>query len=229
MALLSEKDAQEVSKLFENLTDTVQVTLFKGEIGCESSSDTETILRELEPLSDNLEVTVYSQLNDSGKAEEFGVDRIPAIFVSDGTHSRVRFFGTPSGYEFSSLLTCILDTGSGREPLSGEMLDFLAGLQTDLDINVFVTPTCPHCPAAAVLATRMAAASGNVVASVLEANEFPELADKYRVQGVPRTIINENLFAEGALPEPMLAKALTSALQDGSAQEQINLMDYLSE
>jgi len=229
MALLSEKDAQEVSKLFEKLTDTVHVTLFKGEIGCESSSNTEMILRELELLSDKLKVTVYSQLSDSGKAEEFGVDRIPAIFVSDGTHSRVRFFGTPSGYEFSSLLTCLLDTGSGKEPLSAEMLDFLAGLQTDLDINVFVTPTCPHCPAAAVLATRMAATSENVVASVLEANEFPELADRYRVQGVPRTIINENLFAEGALPEAMLAKALTSALKDGSAEGQVNLTDYLSE
>jgi len=229
MALLSESDAQEVSKLFENLVRTIRVTLFTGEIGCESSSNTEMILRELESLSDNLEVTVYSQLDDGDKAAEFGVDRIPAVFISDGTHSRVRFFGTPSGYEFSSLLTCILDTGSGKEPLSSDMRDFLAGLETDLDINVFVTPACPHCPAAAVLATRMAAASENVVASVVEANEFPELAERYRVQGVPRTIINENLFAEGALPESMLAKALSSALKDDSAPEQINLMDYLSE
>ena len=229
MALLSDKDAQEIRKLFEDLDRDVHVTVFTRELECDSCTDTEMIMKELEPLSDRLKVTVYNQMVDEDKAEEFGVDRVPAIFVSDGSHSRVRFFGTPSGYEFSSLLTTVLDAGSSEDSLSPETLDFLSGLKEDLDINVFVTPTCPYCPPAAVLATRMAAACENVVASVVEANEFPDLAAKYRVQGVPRSVVNERFFAEGTLQEPQLIRALTKALSEGAAEGPIDLMGYLAE
>jgi predicted DsbA family dithiol-disulfide isomerase len=36
---------------------------------------------------------------------------------------------------------------------------------------------------------------------MVEATEFPHLAQKYHVIGVPRTIINESITIEGAVPE----------------------------
>jgi len=43
-----------------------------------------------------------------------------------------------------------------------------------------------------------------VTADMVEATEFPHLAIKYQVRGVPRTVINEDLHIEGAVPEAML-------------------------
>ena len=39
---------------------------------------------------------------------------------------------------------------------------------------------------------------------MIEASEFPQLSNKYNVRGVPRTIINEDDFIEGAAPVEMV-------------------------
>ena len=48
---------------------------------------------------------------------------------------------------------------------------------------------------------QLALASDRVHAEIVEAMEFPQLAVKYQVQGVPRTVINETIHIEGAVPE----------------------------
>ena len=47
----------------------------------------------------------------------------------------------------------------------------------------------------------MAFASPNIVAYAVEATEFPDLARRYQVSGVPKTIVNEEIEILGALPE----------------------------
>ena len=49
-------------------------------------------------------------------------------------------------------------------------------------------------------------------ADMVEATEFPHLANKYEVFGVPRTVINETIHVEGAVPEPMLVNELLKVL-----------------
>jgi len=63
-----------------------------------------------------------------------------------------------------------------------------------------------------VLAHRLAMESEWITADMVEATEFPHLANKYEVYGVPRTVINETLHIEGAVPEPMLVNELLKVL-----------------
>jgi hypothetical protein len=56
----------------------------------------------------------------------------------------------------------------------------------------------------------MAFTSPMITASAVEAMEFMDLSRKYRVTGVPKTIVNETVEILGALPEPMFVR---SALQ----------------
>ncbi len=226
MALLSESDAHEVTKIFSILVRDVYIKVYTQKLECPSCHDTETILRELDGLSDRLKITFLNSQANREEAQKDGVERTPAIIVSDGTHSRVKFYGAPSGYEFSSLLTTIIDTGGPEEPLTAETIAFLNDLDEDLVMQVFVTPSCPHCPSSAVLASRMARYSGRVNAEVIEANEFQQLSMKFKVQGVPRTVVNGKFFAEGSLPESMMVKALKKGLEDNPAGE-TNLMNYL--
>ena len=62
-----------------------------------------------------------------------------------------------------------------------------------------------------VLAHKLAMASDLVSADMVEATEFPHLAVKYQVQGVPRTVINEITHIEGAVPEKALVSRLMGA------------------
>jgi len=54
--------------------------------------------------------------------------------------------------------------------------------------------------------------SDKVRADMVEAIEFPHLANKYQVFGVPRTVINDKVHQEGAVPEPVLLAKLLQAL-----------------
>ena len=53
-------------------------------------------------------------------------------------------------------------------------------------------------------------ASDNVTAAMVEATEFPHLANRYQVYGVPRTVINDVIHVEGAVPESALINKLMS-------------------
>jgi len=65
-----------------------------------------------------------------------------------------------------------------------------------------------------VLAHKLAMASDLVTADMVEASEFPELANRYQVYGVPRTVINEVIHIEGAVPEDDLIQELMTVMDE---------------
>ena len=58
----------------------------------------------------------------------------------------------------------------------------------------------------------MAFYSDRVKADMVEATEFPHLAQKYQVMGVPKTVVNEKAFQEGAAPEKVIVEKIKSVL-----------------
>jgi len=55
----------------------------------------------------------------------------------------------------------------------------------------------------------MAFESPMVTADMVEATEFPHLSMKYQVRGVPRTVVNEDVHIEGAVPEAVLMQKIS--------------------
>lgn len=54
----------------------------------------------------------------------------------------------------------------------------------------------------------------HIKAECIEATEFPELSQKYNVYGVPKSIINEDVEFEGAVPEVVFVRNLMKAIQE---------------
>lgn len=61
------------------------------------------------------------------------------------------------------------------------------------------------------LAQHMAIASARVTAECIEATEFPELSQRYRVMAVPKIVINDKVEFEGAIPEKDFLGAVLKA------------------
>lgn len=213
MALLSKKDADFLRGHFaDKLEGPVTLVYFTQTIACQFCRETEQVLREVADLSDKITLQVYNQITDKDKAEAFGIDKIPGTAVIGARDYGVRFFGIPSGYEFTSLVEDIVDVSRGQTSLSAQTLELLAKLTEPVHIQVFVTPTCPYCTSAVRLAHSLAIANDQVRADMVESIEFPQLANKYHVQGVPRTVVNETTSFEGAMPEPLfVARVLQGA------------------
>lgn len=213
MALLSDKDRQFLQNHFgQTLVNPVKLVFFTQAIACQFCRETGQILDEVAELSDKISVETYNFVTDKEVADRYGVDKIPATIVMGDVDYGIRFYGIPSGYEFTSLIEDIIDVSRGKAELSSETIEALDQFEEPVHIQVFVTPTCPYCPSAVRLAHRLAIASENVRADMVEAIEFPHLANRYSVYGVPRTVINEETHLEGAAPEPLFVAKVKEAL-----------------
>jgi len=173
--------------------------------------ETKQLLEELSSLSDKIKLTIYDLEKEQAKAAEFKIDKVPAIIIMGEKDYGIRFFGIPSGYEFMSLLEAIVDVSRGETELNQETKEALKKLDKEVNIQIFVTPTCPYCPIAVRLGHQMALESPLVQAAMIEATEFPELTQKYEVFGVPKSIFNETLSLEGAVPEEMFLEQVLKA------------------
>ncbi len=71
-----------------------------------------------------------------------------------------------------------------------------------------------------LLAHKLALANEHITADMVEVSEFPHLATKYQVYGVPRTVINEVIQIEGAVPEGALVPELMK-VEDDAAMERL--------
>jgi glutaredoxin-like protein len=219
MSLISEKDAEHLRSEFEtNLLNPVKLVMFTQSVECQFCAETRQIVEEVAELSDKIVPEIYNFVTDKATAELFGVDKIPAIAilrVEDGEDKDygIRFYGIPSGYEFTSIIEDIMDVSRGESGLQPKTKEAVAGISEPVHLQVFVTPTCPYCPQAVRLAHKLAIESELIKADMVEAIEFPHLSNKYHVHGVPRTVINETVHQEGAVPEPLLLAKLMEVIQ----------------
>jgi alkyl hydroperoxide reductase subunit AhpF len=146
VALISDDDQQELRDAFEGMTRPVRLLFFTQTIGCDTCGRTREILDELPPLSDKITVEEVNLVLEAERAARFGIDRVPAIAVAyedagGMADSRIRFLGSPSGYEFVSLVHAILLAGGCGSHLGEESRRLIAAVDRPTTLQVFTTPT----------------------------------------------------------------------------------------
>ncbi len=215
---IDDKIKEEIKKQLSVLTKKVKIINFTQELECQFCRETRQLLTELTDISDKLEIEVYNFLNDKEMTEKYGVDKIPATVLldEDGNDYGIKYYGIPSGYEFSSLLEDIIMLSTGNTNLPANVEEEVKKIDRPVHMQVFVTPTCPYCPRAVLTAHKFAYLNSQIKSDMVEATEFPHLSNKYNVRGVPRTVINETEFIEGAVPETMFLDKIKESLQKAS-------------
>jgi glutaredoxin-like protein len=145
MALLNEPIQKQVRQVFSQVENPVRLLVFTqgegGALECQMCHDNRQLIEEVAALSEKLSVEVYDFLGDAKIAEQFGVDKIPATVIAGEKDYGVRFYGIPSGYEFSSLIEGIVTVGRRQPALSQKTLEEVGRLNKPVHIQVFVTPT----------------------------------------------------------------------------------------
>jgi len=227
MALISPADQERLREDLSAMTRPVRLLFFTQTLDCETCLQTRQILDELPPLSDKISIEEVNFILDKDKAAKYGIDRVPAIVIvgedDSGAErdSKIRFLGTPAGYEFVSLIHAVRLVGGGAPHLSAEGRARVAAVDRPMTMHVFTTPTCPHCPRAVTLAHEMAWANANITAYAVEVTEYPDLARRYHVTGVPKTVVDETVEILGALPEDdYISQSLTAVAGGSSATAQ---------
>jgi glutaredoxin-like protein len=212
LPIMQDKVRKQAEKLLVDMPSPVKLVMFTQEMECPTCREARQLAEEVSSLSEKLTLETYNLMIDTEKAKEYKVDRVPTLCVVGGKDYGIRFDGVPAGYEFTSLMNAIKLVSGGDSGLKPETKERLAKLAKPVDIQIFVTLTCPYCPAMAFQAQRMAVECDSVSASVVDSAEFPHLANLYQVMAVPKTVINRTRSFEGAVPEDRLIDEIEKAL-----------------
>jgi alkyl hydroperoxide reductase subunit AhpF len=144
--LISSSDQEKLRETFSQITRRVHLLFFTQTLDCDTCLQARQIIDELPPLSDQIVVDEVNFVLEKERARQFGVDRVPAIAITyeeDGAQqdTRIRFLGTPAGYEFMSLIQAVLLAGGRPSMLAPETVARLGAVTEPLAIQVFTTPT----------------------------------------------------------------------------------------
>lgn len=199
--VIDEKTKAELQTILAALVSPVKLLFFTQKNPCPTCMQQNALLKELVSLSDKLELKVFDFVLHGNEAKNYTIDTIPATAVIGKKDYGIRFYGITAGYEFTSLLEAIIMVSTGRSGLDPQLEELVSNIKEPIHIQVMVTLTCPYCPKMVHVAHQFAFINDNIQADMMEASEFPQLAQKYDVSGVPKTIINEVYSFEGALPE----------------------------
>jgi glutaredoxin-like protein len=214
VALLSEQDRQVVVDHLDAIRTPVKILFFTQTIGApDTALVARQLLDEVVSLNDRLSLEEVNFVLEKERAAQYGIEGIPAVVLLRGeADTRIRFLGAPAGYEFMSLIEALILAGTDESGLTPESKALIAAHVTaSTEILVFVTPSCAYCPRAVTLANRMAVESPLIRATCVEATEFMDLAQQYRVTGVPKTIVNGAIEMLGALPEAAFVRTAVGA------------------
>jgi glutaredoxin-like protein len=198
----------------DKLERPVKIVMFTQQFECSFCLQTRQLIEELAALNDKIKVEIYDFMVDAEKAKAFGVDKVPAVVFVGEKNYGMRFYGLPYGYELQTLLEGVISASRGVTDLSDETKKQLREINTQVHIQIFVTLTCPYCPVIAAMAYKFAMENDLIKTDIVDASEFPHLAIKYSVLGVPKTVINEKVEFVGVLPEDLfLEHVLLAALK----------------
>jgi glutaredoxin-like protein len=223
--LFSENELNNVKREMSKLKNKVALKLFtdfktredgsKSRI-CMSCEGTYELLKTLEDFSNGkLSIEELSIEENADEAKKFDVKRIPAIlFVDESGNEIIRYSAYPTGSEFVPFLNSIQYFSGVRPFYADQILTHLKKIEKS-SMKIFITPTCPYCPATVPVLTLFAIVSkGKIKAEVIDVNLNPDLATKYQVQGVPHTIINEKDHIYGMFTPQDLLDKLTKGERD---------------
>ncbi len=202
MKMLNNELQQQLREVFSQLQNQVTIALFTDQNDCSTCKETKEFMEELLPLSDKLELKNYDIDNDSKLAQEYDVKMVPSIVLLDqeGNYKRIKFNGIPAGHEINSFIPALIEVSGAQSALPEEMTKAIMAINKPVDIKVFITLGCPHCPGAVQKAHKLALMNENIHAEMIEAQTFNELSNKYNVSGVPKIVINDTHELVGNQP-----------------------------
>jgi len=212
MSLIPDEHKEHLKEeLDEKLENPVKIVMFTQAVECQFCLQTRQLINEVAALNDKIKVEIYDFVADAEKAKQYGIDKVQALIVMGEKDYGIRFYGLPFGYELQTLLEAIITVSRRKTDLSEETKNKLREIKTSVHIQVFVTLTCPYCPIVASIAHKFAIENDLIRADVIDSGEFPHLAQKYAVMGVPKTVINEKVDFMGPVTEEMFVQQVLLA------------------
>ncbi|MCX5864414.1 MAG: FAD-dependent oxidoreductase [Deltaproteobacteria bacterium] len=208
---LTEEDAQaQLQKFFAEIPRTISLVLFCDPAGKNEpfAEGARQIIRAVREITDKVTLREYTLQHELAK--EWQITRSPTLVFAPEAF-KIRWLGAPIGHEAQTFMEALRIIGRQEPGLGKEAMKVLAKLDSPRAVKVFVSPSCPYCPQAAINGIRAAVARPDLVSlEIIDIQANPDLADQYAAQSVPQTFANEKQIGLGAQPEEIFVASLVA-------------------
>ncbi len=200
--LLNEEVSKQLKEFLNQMKDEVTLVLFTNGDDCNTCAETKALLAEVSELNSKISFVEKDLVKNKDEASLYEITLSPSFIIldKDNVYKGVKFNGIPAGHEINSFLSAIIDMSGVDLNFDPALLERLSKINKNVNIKVFVTLSCPHCPGAVSKAHKLAMLNEHINAEMVEAQTFYELSQKYNVSGVPKIIINETHELVGNQP-----------------------------
>jgi hypothetical protein len=216
--MTSEADLQRIRRELEGVTPPVELVFHAAD---QSSPFASALLESAERIAGAADGNILVRREDD--ADPMGR---PALTVSSGGRGNLHYLAVPDGLEAPPFVDALVGMAQGRPQLPGTWANDLEGLSAPAELLVFVAPTCPHCPQAARHAGQIAVASEHVSTFIVDVQQYPDLAQRFRAQSVPLTVVDQGLCFTGVVPVSDLVRSLLSR---GTEEHEASVLGSLIE
>lgn len=183
---------------------------------CMSCDGTMSLLEGLSSFSNGkLTIEEKSIDIDIDEAKKYNVERIPTILFLDKDEKEViRYMGNPLGAETPPFIQSLIYFSGVRSFYEDAIITNLKHMQKST-LKLFLTLTCPYCPGVVPIVNLFAMLSrGKVKTEIIDINVNNDLAERYKIQGVPHVMINEDQHIYGVFSPQDLLEKITRGKQD---------------
>lgn len=190
----------------------------------EKRDELKTFLEDIASVSDRITVV---------ERDEPSKLRSPVSFLLevDGNDSGIRFSGIPGGHEFNSLVLAILHSSGTPIKLDDGLKGIIAGIDEDLQFEVFVSLSCHNCPEVVQTLNQFAVLNPRISCEMIDGGLYPDLIEKRNIQGVPTVFLNGEIFANGKVDASVLVSRLMEKKPKSASKsapaEKLPLQDVL--
>ncbi|MEY3609791.1 MAG: hypothetical protein RLZZ264_312, partial [Bacillota bacterium] len=154
---------KQITQILEQMVRPIAIKLFIDEKGCQTCNETKQLLTEFKETNSKINLQILDKNQHPKEAEKYGITLIPSfVMLNDlGEYKGVKFNGIPAGHEINSFISALIEMSGHPLKVPQVALDRIAKINKPVNIKVFVTLSCPHCPGAVQNAHRLAMLNPN--------------------------------------------------------------------
>ncbi len=202
--MLDQAIKQQLQQYLANLKQDVRLVVSLDD--SKAAQEIETLANEIAELS-----SFVSVVRDDTASE-----RKPVMTVSNpAKNTQLRFAGVPMGHEFTSLVLALLHSGGHPIKLESDVIEQIAGLDKQLDVEIFISLSCQNCPDVVQAFNMMAALNPDIKVTMIDGALFQDEVKQRDIMAVPTVYVNGEVFGQGR----MSLSEILAKLDDGATEK----------
>ncbi|MCX8906041.1 thioredoxin family protein, partial [Vibrio parahaemolyticus] len=202
--MLDQAIQQQLKQYLANVKEDVRLVVSLDE--SKASNDILSLANQIAEMSDFITV----ERDDNASA------RKPVMTVTNPVKgTALRFAGLPMGHEFTSLVLALLHSGGHPIKLEPEVIEQIAALDKELEVEVFISLSCQNCPDVVQAFNMMAAINPKVKATMIDGALFQDEVKQRDIMAVPSVFVNGELFGQGR----MSLTEILNKVDDGASEK----------